>query len=88
VVYKLYDYLNCYLKEVDKMRCRRYVGVACADGSCPIANEDEYEERSISIIRNCEDCYLYKGCEDCALYGTEYCSKDNWEYDKKMEGRE
>jgi hypothetical protein len=26
-------------------RCPEYCGVACIDGSCPIANREEYAER-------------------------------------------
>lgn len=56
-------------------RCKGYVGVACVDGSCPIANREEYEERCMDVIENCKECWRYKGCEDCALDGTEYCVK-------------
>lgn len=56
-------------------RCRRYVGVACVDGSCPIARQDEYEERCIPIIHNCRECHLYEGCKDCYFFGTENCEK-------------
>ncbi len=55
-------------------RCRDYVGIACVDGSCPVANREEYEERCYPTIKRCGECWLYKGCEDCALCGTEYCS--------------
>lgn len=55
-------------------RCKNYVGVACVDGSCPMANSEEYEERCIPIVRGCSQCHYYKGCEDCALAGTEQCS--------------
>lgn len=54
-------------------RCKSYVGVACVDGSCPIANAEEREERCMETIKKCKDCWMYKGCEDCALNGTEYC---------------
>ena len=47
-------------------RCKDYVGVACVDGSCPIANRDEYLERCMDVISN---------CDDCALCGTKYCTK-------------
>lgn len=57
------------------MRCKNYVGVVCVDGTCPMANREEYEECCMSLINNCEDCFYYKGCEDCALSGTEYCVK-------------
>lgn len=30
-------------------RCKCYVGVACVDGSCPIANRDKYEEYDIPV---------------------------------------
>lgn len=57
---------------MDKI-CKRYVGVSCVDGSCPIANIEKYMEYNIPTITKCKNCYMYKGCEDCALYGTEYC---------------
>ena len=56
-------------------RCRNYVGVACIDGTCSKANAEEYEERCIPVIKNCRDCYFYRGCDDCALFGTEYCDR-------------
>lgn len=56
-----------------RKRCQNYVGVACVDGSCPKAWQEEYEERGIPIIRSCRECGYYKGCEDCALEGTEHC---------------
>ncbi len=56
-------------------RCRDYVGVTCVDGGCPIALADEYAERDMDVVRDCEGCIYYKGCEDCALCGTEYCDK-------------
>lgn len=58
-------------------RCKGYVGVSCVDGSCPIANADEYAERDMDVVRDCNDCHYYRGCEDCALLETKYCnSKD------------
>lgn len=57
------------------MRCKSYVGVACINGSCPIANAEEYEERGIPVVNKCIDCFYYKGCDDCGLYDTEYCDK-------------
>lgn len=56
-------------------RCKDYVGVSCVDGSCPVANAEEYEERCMDVVKDCNDCHYYKGCEDCALDGTEYCEK-------------
>ena len=58
------------------MQCNKYVGVACVDGTCPIANREEYEERCIPVIKSCKGCFYYRGCEDCALNGTEYCKKE------------
>lgn len=57
------------------MRCRGYVGVACVDGTCPMALSEEYEERCMPLIVSCKECFYYKGCEDCALDGTEHCVK-------------
>ena len=59
----------------EKKRCKQYVGVACIDGTCPAARAEEYEERCMLVIRNCDNCFYYEGCGDCALYGTEYCKK-------------
>ena len=56
-------------------RCKSYVGVACVDGSCPEAQQEEYEERCIPVVYNCNECHYYRGCEDCALEGTEYCDR-------------
>jgi hypothetical protein len=47
--------------------CPDYVGVACVDGTCPIANCEEYAERYMPVISCCRDCFYYKGCEDCAI---------------------
>lgn len=56
--------------------CRNYVGVACVDGTCPMALREEYEERCIPLISDCKECHLYMGCEDCALYDTEHCTQE------------
>lgn len=56
-------------------RCKNYVGVACVNGSCPIALREEYEEYGIPVINNCNECHKYKGCEDCASFNTEYCDQ-------------
>lgn len=61
-----------YMSKVDQI-CENYVGVACVDGSCPIANMDTYAEYGADVIRRCEDCWMRKGCEDCALYGSDLC---------------
>lgn len=62
-------------------RCPQYVGIACVDGTCPVANREEYEERGIPVTKGCQDCFYYEGCKDCALYDTEHCcnqdDKDN-----------
>lgn len=55
--------------------CESYVGVACIDGSCPVANSEEYEERCIPVVKSCKDCHCYRGCEDCYFDGTEHCIK-------------
>lgn len=55
------------------MRCTRYVGIACCDGSCPIANAAEYVERGMDLVKDCSDCYKYRGCDDCAFSDTSDC---------------
>lgn len=42
------------------MRCKAYVGVACVDGTCPIALAEEYEERCIPLVKNCRECFFIK----------------------------
>ena len=57
-------------------RCLEYCGVACVDGSCPIANREEYAERGYDIVHNCNECHYYKGCEDCCFESDiKYCRK-------------
>lgn len=51
--------------------CSSYVGVSCIDGSCPVANAEEYEERDYDVPRGCRDCGRYKGCEDCYFSSPE-----------------
>lgn len=55
--------------------CKGYCGVACVDGSCPIANRDEYAERGYDVINSCSECSCYNGCKDCAFNGTSMCIK-------------
>ena len=63
------------------MRCKSYVGLACVDGTCPVANFDEYQERCIPVVWSCDDCSRYKGCDDCALFDTDCCP--NFENENK-----
>lgn len=60
-------------------RCKKYVGMACIDGACPKANSEEYAERCMDVISNCDDCFYYKECEDCLFVDTEYCVAKNSE---------
>ncbi len=55
--------------------CKGYVGVSCIDGTCPRANAEEYFERDMDVVKNCNECHYYKGCEDCYFFSehTEYC---------------
>ena len=48
--------------------CKDYCGVACVDGSCPMALDDEYAERGYDLIKNCSECFYYNGCEDCYFF--------------------
>ena len=66
--------MNEQIDEMANKRCKGYCGVACVDGSCPMANREEYEERGYDIVKNCNDCHYYKGCEDCYFDGTDMCS--------------
>ena len=35
--------------------CSGYVGVACVDGSCPVANMEEYAERCMDVVKKCSE---------------------------------
>lgn len=61
---------------LDGKICCNYVGLACIDGTCPIANKLDYMERYILEVCNCIECYFDKGCEDCVMAGTYFCWKE------------
>ncbi len=63
------------MKKSEKI-CSDYVGVSCIDGSCPIANIDEYIERGYDVVRDCNDCCYYRGCDDCYWYRDNHCVID------------
>ena len=71
------------MKRKHRKYCKGYCGVSCVDGSCPIALREEYLERGYDLIRNCNECLYYHGCEDCCFFGTEYCTKEICEYERK-----
>lgn len=56
--------------------CSNFVCISCVDGSCPIANIDEYQERGYPVVFKCEDCYIFSrsSCKDCDLFGTDNCA--------------
>lgn len=56
------------------MKCREYVGAACVDGRCPIANLEEYEEIGVPVASVCQNCIFSQSCLDCVLYKTRWCS--------------
>ena len=58
-------------------RCKGYCGLSCIDGTCPIANREEYEERGYDVPKSCRYCYRYEGCEDCYFNGTDMCIGDD-----------
>lgn len=65
-------------------KCEKYVGLACIDGTCPMALSDVFEDMCIPLVSKCSDCFYYRGCEDCALADTEYCnSQSNVDTKKK-----
>lgn len=69
------------MENKNEKRCRDYVGVTCANGSCPIALSEKYAEYGVPVVSDCDECFYYEGCRDCALSGTEYCSE-------KIEGKQ
>ena len=57
--------------------CGGYCGVACVNGSCPKALAEEYAERCMDVIKECDECPDYRGCEDCAFKDTDECIKNS-----------
>lgn len=57
--------------------CPGYCGLVCVDGTCPMANREEYAERGYDIVHNCGECHYYRGCEDCCFKNTEDCVEPN-----------
>ena len=57
------------------MYCPSYCGVSCIDGSCPVANYEEYAERGYDLVHNCKECPRILGCEDCYFADTEMCER-------------
>lgn len=53
--------------------CPGYCGISCVDGSCPVANMDEYIERGYDVVHDCDECHYYHGCSDCCFCDTEMC---------------
>lgn len=45
--------------------CPDYVGVACVDGTCPVANCEEYAERCMPVISSCRNCFYYPDRFNC-----------------------
>lgn len=65
--------------------CFGYCGISCVDGSCPIANMEEYQERCIPVVWNCSQCHYCRFCEDCAFLGMEdICPYDMYNRMKKF----
>lgn len=60
-------------------RCPEYIGVSCIDGTCPKANQEEYEEYGIPVVRTCYECSYYRGCEDCAGCGCDEALKQKYQ---------
>lgn len=53
--------------------CKEYVGIACIDGSCPVANNEEYCRMGEDTVSSCADCWLHRGCEDCMREDCVFC---------------
>ena len=64
---------------LENERCKGYCGLTCVDGTCPMANRDEYAERGYYLIQDCDECFYYEGCKDCYFEGTEHCVKNTKE---------
>lgn len=54
--------------------CPDFCAGACVDGTCPIALADEFADRGMDVLRNCDACWHHSGvCDDCIFEGSEYC---------------
>lgn len=57
------------------MKCERYLGVHCIDGSCPILLAEQFWKYDYEGPHSCEECWVYDGCKGCAWEDTSVCIK-------------
>lgn len=50
--------------------------VRCIDGTCPVANREEYVERGFDTVRNCYECPEEMSCETCYHKGSNCCPEE------------
>ena len=58
----------------NEKRC--WVGLRCVDGTCPMANREEYAERGYDVVHSCAECPEEPKCETCYFEGTPDCGAE------------
>jgi len=53
--------------------CFAWCGSDCVDGSCPVANFQERQDRCYDLVFSCSDCYVYRSCDSCIFAGSDIC---------------
>lgn len=53
--------------------CSDWCGSDCVNGSCPVANFQEFQERCYPLVHSCSECYLVKSCDSCIFEGSNDC---------------
>ena len=53
--------------------CSAWCGSDCIDGTCPIANFADREERCYDLVHSCSDCYVAKSCDTCVFQDSPIC---------------
>lgn len=53
--------------------CSAWCGSDCIDGTCPIANFAERQDRCYDLVSSCSECYVDKTCDSCVFQGSPIC---------------
>lgn len=53
--------------------CSAWVGQDCINGTCPIANFAERQDRGYDLVYSCSECYEVKSCDSCIFEHSSDC---------------
>ena len=56
--------------------CSAWCGQDCVNGSCPMANFAEFQDRGYPLVYSCSECYEVKSCDSCIFEHSFDCPHD------------